>query len=104
MSFDHPHAYQVGALYAGTVRDYHRYYDVPIRETKHFLLSTFYISPNSLPERSLIRKIEALAAHVEELDEEKRREERAVIRAKQARKLVRRNLWRRATLRKPLAS
>lgn len=113
MSFLPPHSYQIGALYTGRIRDYHRYYGVPIRESKGFLESMFYIADNTAAERRLIRTIEALIQELQDIEDEERWEEEAELRAEQDRLKAqaearlerahrRRNAWRRLTLRKPL--
>ena len=104
MTFIEPKVYLIGDLYTEAVRDRHRYYGVPIRETRGFGQSTFYITDNSPEAHYVVIAIELLGEKVLAHKAEIERRERAELQATLDRKLRRRNSWRRMTLRKPLIS
>jgi len=56
--------YRIGRLYTGQIRDIHRRYGVPVRETKAVLDSVFYIDRSTLEGLQAARAIDALIARV----------------------------------------
>jgi uncharacterized protein YjcR len=102
------HSYEFGALYRGTVRDLHRQANVPIRETKLFLSSRFYVDDTTEGERALLRAINQLLARIRAFDEAEAAKEATALRLQAekeaAARLRRINRWRMLTFRRPLPS
>jgi protocatechuate 3,4-dioxygenase beta subunit len=106
-------AYQIGRLYAGTVRGYHHHYGVTPREVKGLLSSDFYLDESRPRELKVIEAIEELIDDLEwsrqlrwEAQQRELAAQQAELRRQAAQRLARsharRNRWRRLTLRSPL--